>query len=86
MNERGWRFNGLQLPPALHFCVTMPQTLVEDVADRFAQDLRAGVDYAKSAVGTKAKSSALYGLAGSAEGNAQLADIMYGAFDHLYGV
>ena len=86
MRSKGWRFNGLQLPPALHFCVTMPQTLVEDVADRFAQDLRAGVDYAKSAVGTTAKSSALYGLAGSAEGNAQLADIMYGAFDHLYGV
>ena len=26
MKTRDWRFNCLQLPPALHFCVTMPQT------------------------------------------------------------
>ena len=24
--KRGWRMNGLQLPPALHFCVTRPNT------------------------------------------------------------
>jgi glutamate/tyrosine decarboxylase-like PLP-dependent enzyme len=47
MKTKGWRFNVLQLPPALHFCVTMPQTFVSDVAERFIEDLQAGVQYAK---------------------------------------
>jgi len=84
--ERGWRLNCLQLPPALHFCVTVPQTLVPGVADRLVADLRAAVTYAQSARGTPARSSALYGLAGTAVGNAAVRDILYGAFDHLLGV
>lgn len=86
MNSRGWRFNCLQLPPAMHFCVTMPQTLVPDLAGRLAEDLRAGVEHAKSAAGTPAQSSALYGLAGSASGNAQVAELLYGVFDMLYEI
>jgi len=82
----GWRFNCLQLPPALHYCVTVPQTLVPGVADRLVEDLRAAVAYARSAAGTPARSSALYGLAGTAPGNQAVKEILYGAFDHLFGV
>ena len=57
MAAKGWRFNCLQLPPALHFCVTMPQTMVPDVATRFIDDLRSSVDYANQAAGTPAKSA-----------------------------
>ena len=86
MAAKGWRFNCLQLPPALHFCVTMPQTMVPDVATRFIDDLRSSVAYAKQAAGTQAKSSALYGISGTAEGNKMATELMLGMFDVLYEV
>ncbi len=86
MISRGWRFNGLQNPAAIHFCVTMPQTLVPGIADMLIDDLRAGVDYARSQKGTPARSSALYGLSGSLEGRSQLVQVLYGTFEHLFRV
>ena len=86
MKTKGWRFNVLQLPPALHFCVTMPQTFAENVAERFLDDLNAGVDYARSKAGTMAETTALYGLAGTLEGNQQVTEMIRGLFDHLYSV
>src|SRR4030042_6411069 len=81
MKTKGWRFNCLQLPPAMHFCVTMPQTFVPDVAERMIRDLKEGVQYAKSNAGTVAKTTALYGLAGTIEGNEQVTDLTFGFFD-----
>ena len=86
MKTKGWRFNVLQLPPALHFCVTMPQTFAEDVAERFLEDLYAGLDYAKSKAGTVAETTALYGLGGTIEGNQQVTEMVFGIFDYLYSV
>ncbi|MGB8858393.1 MAG: aminotransferase class V-fold PLP-dependent enzyme [Ilumatobacteraceae bacterium] len=54
-----WRMNGLQRPAALHFCVTRPNTQ-EGVVERFAVDLAAAVDYARSKAGTAARSGAFY--------------------------
>ncbi|MBW2678347.1 MAG: aspartate aminotransferase family protein [Deltaproteobacteria bacterium] len=86
MKTRGWRFNPLQLPPGMHFCVTMPQTFVPGVAERFTDDLREGVAYAKSKAGTPAETAAIYGIAGSLEGNQAVTEMVYGVFDHLYSV
>jgi sphinganine-1-phosphate aldolase len=86
MISKGWRFNGLQNPPAIHFCVTMPQTFVPGIADSLIEDLRAAVEYAKSKKGTAARSSALYGLSGSLEGRSQLVQVLYGTFEHLFRV
>jgi sphinganine-1-phosphate aldolase len=86
MTSKGWRFNVLQLPPALHFCVTMPQTMVPGVAERLVKDLRAGVEYAHSAAGTTAESGAMYAFAGLAGGHAMLAEMISGLFDYLYQV
>jgi sphinganine-1-phosphate aldolase len=86
MKTKGWRFNVLQLPPALHFCVTMPQTAVAGVAERFLDDLKAGVAYAKTKAGSVAETTALYGLAGTLEGNKQVTELIYGVFDYLYSV
>jgi hypothetical protein len=86
MKTKGWRFNVLQLPPALHFCVTMPQTFAGNVAERFLEDLNAGVTYAKSKAGTVAETTALYGLAGTIEGNQQLTEMVFGFLDYLYSV
>jgi glutamate/tyrosine decarboxylase-like PLP-dependent enzyme len=86
MKTKGWRFNCLQLPPGMHFCVTMPQTFVEGVAERFTADLKEGIEYAKSKEGTMAETTALYGLAGTVEGNQTVTELVYGVFDHLYSV
>ena len=86
MKTRDWRFNCLQLPPAMHFCVTMPQTFVPGIAESLIDDLKAGVEYAKSNVGTVAQTTALYGLAGSTEGNQQMTELVFGLFDYLYAV
>jgi glutamate/tyrosine decarboxylase-like PLP-dependent enzyme len=56
----GWRLNGLQLPPALHFCVTRPNT-APGVVDAFAADLDAAVAHAVQHRGTPARSGAVYG-------------------------
>jgi glutamate/tyrosine decarboxylase-like PLP-dependent enzyme len=86
MKTKGWRFNCLQLPPAMHFCVTMPQTFVPDVAKHMIRDLKEGVEYAKSKAGTTAQTTALYGLAGTIEGNEQVTELVFGFFDYLYAV
>ena len=61
MKTRGWRFNGQQYPDAVHLCVTGPQTH-EGVVERFAEDLAAGLAYAKEKVGEDPQSSGMYGL------------------------
>jgi len=86
MKTKGWRFNVLQLPPALHFCVTMPQTQVPDIAGRLVDDLKAGVDYARSKAGTVAETTALYGMAGSVESNQMVSELLTAYLDHFYTV
>ncbi len=86
MKTKGWRFNILQLPPALHFCVTMPQTEVPDIAGRLIRDLKEGVEYAKTKAGTVAETTALYGLAGTIEGNQAVTELLCSAFDLMYTV
>jgi sphinganine-1-phosphate aldolase len=82
---KGWRLNALQLPPALHFCVTRPNT-APDVAEAFLDDLRAAVDYAKHPARSEAKSGALYGLGGT-EGGDEILDVLFAAaLDAMYEV
>jgi glutamate/tyrosine decarboxylase-like PLP-dependent enzyme len=60
MKRRGWRFNGLQYPNALHMAVTRPQTQ-PGVTERFAADLAAAVAYARDHRDQPAESAAVYG-------------------------
>jgi sphinganine-1-phosphate aldolase len=60
MKRRGWRFNGLQYPNALHMAVTRPQTQ-PGVVDAFGSDLDDAVAYARERGDLRAESAALYG-------------------------
>jgi glutamate/tyrosine decarboxylase-like PLP-dependent enzyme len=82
---KGWRLNALQLPAALHFCVTRPNT-APGVADAFLADLRDAVDYAKHPARAEPKSGALYGLGGTPEGNEILNTLFTAALDAMYEV
>src|SRR5204863_442777 len=60
MKRRGWRFNGLQYPNAIHMAVTRPQTQPGVVED-FASDLVEAVAYAQEHADEQPESSAVYG-------------------------
>ncbi|HZQ50184.1 MAG TPA: pyridoxal-dependent decarboxylase [Candidatus Dormibacteraeota bacterium] len=83
--ELGWRLNSLQLPPALHFCVTRPNT-ADGVAEQFIADLGQAVEYAKHPPDESARSGALYGLGGSPTGNEALETLFGAALDAMYEV
>lgn len=80
---KGWRLNGCQSPPALHFCVTRPQAR-PGVAERFVADLREAVAYARSKQGEPAKSGAMYGLAGTVDGQQMLEEGLRAWLDATY--
>jgi glutamate/tyrosine decarboxylase-like PLP-dependent enzyme len=63
MRPRGWRFNGVQRPDALHFCVTGPSTR-PGIVEEFKKDLGDAVAYARNPPQHEPKSSAFYGGAG----------------------
>lgn len=81
--QQGWRLNGCQNPPGLHFCVTLRQTLPH-VPARFVEDLRAAVAYAKTPDLPSAKSGAIYGLAGMPGGQEMAEDFIAAWMDATY--
>jgi sphinganine-1-phosphate aldolase len=82
---KGWRLNGLHLPPALHFCVTRPNT-APGVAEAFVADLREAVEYAKHPSRPAPRSGALYGLGGTPAGDEILNTLFTAALDAMYDV
>ncbi len=82
---KGWRLNSLHLPPALHFCVTRPNT-APGVADAFLSDLHDAVEYAKHPAREEPKSGALYGLGGTQSGDEVLGMLFNAALDAMYEV
>jgi sphinganine-1-phosphate aldolase len=85
LKEQGWRMNSLQLPPALHFCITRPNTQ-PGTAAAFLAALRTAVDYAKAHQGQAAASGAMYGFGGTPQGNATLEVVMSGVLDAMHEV
>ena len=85
LKDQGWRMNSLQLPPALHFCITRPNT-ADGVAERFLEALRTAVTYAEQHKGEPAKSGAMYGFGGTPQGNATLQTVMSGVLDAMHEV
>jgi glutamate/tyrosine decarboxylase-like PLP-dependent enzyme len=80
---RGWRLNGLQRPPGVHMCVTLPQTR-PGVAERFVADLEAAVAYAKSPPGPVPRSGAVYGGGGAALDRGMVNELMLAFLDETY--
>jgi hypothetical protein len=82
---RGWRMNALHHPPALHFCVTLPNTR-PGVAEAFDSDLRAAVAYAAGPHAAAPRSGALYGFGGTPEGVATLDSLLTAGLDLMYAL
>ncbi len=86
MKSKGWRYNVLQFPPTLHFCVTRPQTVVPGLAEQMVKDLKEGVEYAKSNAGTPSETSAIYGISGTGEGYQLINELLHSYIDLFYTV
>ncbi|HEY5134659.1 MAG TPA: aminotransferase class V-fold PLP-dependent enzyme [Candidatus Nanopelagicales bacterium] len=85
LKDQGWRMNSLQRPPALHFCITRPNTQ-DGTPEAFLAALRNAVQYAKEQQGQPAKSGAMYGFGGTPQGNATLETVMAGVLDAMHDV
>lgn len=85
LKARGWRMNALQLPAALHFCVTGPNTR-DGVIDALLTDLREAVDEALSRRGEPAASGAMYGFGATPQGQQTLSIVMAGVLDAMHTV
>lgn len=85
LKEAGWRLNSLQLPPALHFCVTRPNT-APGLAERFVDDLGRAVQYAQDNRGVPAASGAMYGFGGTPQGNETINGLMVAVLDAMHAV
>jgi glutamate/tyrosine decarboxylase-like PLP-dependent enzyme len=87
MRGRGWRFNGIQHPNAIHMCVTRPQTKA-GVVDEFTKDIAEAVAYAKNPPRDQPASGAIYG--GHPKDVPQVEELVRGAMlemlDALQGV
>jgi len=81
--RQGWRLNGLQAPPAVHLCLTLPQG-APGVAEKFVADLRAGVAYAKNPPEEKPRSGAVYGGGGGNFDPAFLNEMLAAWLDSTY--
>ena len=85
LKAQGWRMNSLQLPPALHFCITRPNT-GDGLAERFLEALAAAVAYAEEHRGEPAQSGAMYGFGHTPQGHATLETVMSGVLDAMHDV
>ncbi len=86
LKAQGWRMNALQLPAALHFCVSRPNTQ-PGTAEAFLAALRTAVTYAEEKQGQPAESGAMYGFgAGTPQGNATINMVMSGVLDAMHEV
>ncbi len=83
LKDSGWRMNSLHLPPALHFCVTRPNTR-DGIAEQFLDDLAAAVAYAKEHAGEPAQSGAVYGLGGTPAGYGTMTTLMAAVLEAMY--
>jgi glutamate/tyrosine decarboxylase-like PLP-dependent enzyme len=82
---QGWRMIALQLPPALHFCITRPNT-APGLAEAFLAALHTAVEYAAEHKATRAKSGAVYGFGGTMLGNAMVKFTMARFLDAMHEV
>ncbi len=80
---KGWRLNGLQRPPGVHFCMTLPQA-APGVAERFVADLREAVAYAKDPPQPMPQSGAMYGGGGMQMDRDMIREMMLLWLDETY--
>ncbi len=83
LSTRGWHLNGLQNPPGLHLAVTL-MTAQDGVAERFLEDLQAGVAELSRDPGRGSLMAPIYGLSQAVDTEVSIEDVLRGYLDVLY--
>jgi len=85
LGKRGWVLNGLFSPPAVHLCITLRHTQ-PGVAQRFMDDLRAGVEEVKQEPAQHGSMAPVYGMAATFPLRGVVGDFLKSYLDLLYKV
>jgi sphinganine-1-phosphate aldolase len=85
MSSRKWILNGLQLPPAVHLCVTLRHTQ-EGIKEHFLADLKEAVAYVKEHPEAPAGVGPIYGMAAMIEARELVKSVFDWRTDLLYEV
>jgi glutamate/tyrosine decarboxylase-like PLP-dependent enzyme len=83
MGKRHWSLNGLQSPAGMHLCVTQRHT-EPGVAEKFVEDLKGAVEYARAHPEAKGEMGAVYGMTASVPMRGIVGDFMKKYIDMLY--
>ncbi len=83
LQKKGWRMNGCQNPAGFHFCITLPQTK-PGITERYIEDLRYAVQFAKKPPYEVSTSGFLYGLGNVPGGREMLRQGVSGIIDAWY--
>jgi sphinganine-1-phosphate aldolase len=85
MGKRGWSLNGLQLPPCVHICLTLPHTQ-PGIAERFVVDLQESVEWAKEHADHIGSMGPIYGMASNIALGGAVRDILKDVIDISYKI
>jgi glutamate/tyrosine decarboxylase-like PLP-dependent enzyme len=85
MAAKGWSLNGLHKPSCVHIAVTLRQTQ-EGVAQKFVEDLKAGVKDVKTKPASKDGMAPIYGMAATIPTRGVVSDILKKYLDIFYKV
>lgn len=85
MTRRMWALNGLNLPPAVHLCVTLRHTQ-PGVKERFIEDLQAAIEFVRQNPQAPEGLGPIYGMASSVELRGMVKEVLNWVMDMMYRV
>jgi glutamate/tyrosine decarboxylase-like PLP-dependent enzyme len=85
LTSRRWSLNGLHHPSCVHLCVTLRHTQ-PGVADRFIDDLKAGVDMVRNHPDADSHMAPIYGMAANLPVRSVVGNLLERYIDLLYKI
>jgi hypothetical protein len=85
LTSKKWSLNGLHHPSCVHLCVTLRHTL-PGVAERFIDDLKAGVEMVRNHPDANSPMAPIYGLAANLPARSAVGDLLERYIDLLYKI
>ncbi len=85
MTKQGWSLNGLHKPSAVHICITLRHTQ-HGVAEKFIEDLQAGVAFVRENPDEKGGMAPIYGMGSSLPLRGIVSDMLKKYLDLLYKI
>jgi hypothetical protein len=85
LTSKKWSLNGLHHPSCVHLCVTLRHTQ-PGVAERFIDDLKAGVEMVRNHSDAAGHMAPIYGMAANLPVRSVVGDLLERYIDLLYKI